>query len=154
MISSKHLVIFIHTPKCAGMTIINYFKLKWDDLKKEHLTMDEISELLEDDLSEYFKFTIIRNPWERMASLYSYLQQTKLQHIFKKLNKEYDTNTFEKFILKLPVLKEQYKPKTTFMSISEYIGDYKYDMIIDINELDSNLSNIFSKFGMEFKKNQ
>ena len=153
MISSKHRVIFVHTPKCAGTTIINYFKSKWDDLENKHLTMDEIVDLLEDDLSEYFKFTIIRNPWERMASLYSYLQSPNSRRVFKELNEKYDTNTFEKFILKLPVLKEEYNPKTTFMSILEYIGDYEYDMVIDITELDSRLSEIFPKFGMEFRKN-
>lgn len=95
MIDHKHKVIFIHIPKNAGQSIESVFiellGLKWETraplllrpndkleigpprlahLKaKEYVKYNYISEEL---FNEYFKFTYVRNPWDRMISIYKY----------------------------------------------------------------------------------
>lgn len=150
MISSKHKIVFVHIPKCAGTTIIKSFQKQWDSDIDDHQTMDELSLYLNEN-EDYFKFVVIRNPWERIASLYSYFEIQKSKRVFKDLKDKYQTDTFEKFVLKLPILKQLYKPKTTFMSMSEYIGNHNYNMIIDTSELDSKMFDIYTKFNKELR---
>ncbi|MAH47170.1 hypothetical protein CMI37_15185, partial [Candidatus Pacearchaeota archaeon] len=62
-------ILFIHIPKCAGVSIEGFFD--WKGLRHETLQTyaDSYSE---DFLESCFKFTVIRNPWDRMVSWYFY----------------------------------------------------------------------------------
>lgn len=59
-------VIFVHIPKTGGTSI--RMSLKGMHLLKQHRTMDEVPEWC--DIDDYFKFTFVRNPWDRILSLY------------------------------------------------------------------------------------
>ena len=101
MISHKHRVIFIHIPKCGGTSVETIFL---DDLKisfleraslvmfpnsnpkigpkrLSHLTANEmidnhfISKKLFD---EYFKFSVVRDPYNRAFSCYNHLRYNYL----------------------------------------------------------------------------
>lgn len=69
MINHEHKFIFIHIPKTAG-TLIG--KLLLNDAssynKKTHATHCE--EFFMPIYKNYFKFSIVRNPWARLVSLY------------------------------------------------------------------------------------
>lgn len=98
MISHTHKCIFIHIPKCAGSSINNYL-LKGEELnwkkpnydilygwcpkRKIHLQHATSKQLLETGLidkktwDEYFKFTIVRNPWDRSYSDYKWIMEDR-----------------------------------------------------------------------------
>ena len=77
MINNKHNFIFIHIPKTAGTSIESVFgkcRAKHKTIKK---TLRDIPQGKTHE--DYFKFTFIRNPWDRIVSLYEYLKREAIQ---------------------------------------------------------------------------
>jgi len=97
MICKNYKVIFIHIPKTGGMSITNIFRkdpkssfngMKFGIREKDgtirkdgilmgpHGTIKDHKRLMDKDIfDEYFKFSVIRNPWDRFASIYKYFIQ-------------------------------------------------------------------------------
>ena len=148
MVSHKHRCIFIHIPKTAGMSIENSF-LKSLGLKfyrgqcpslllvynqdksigppsLAHLTPFQYvdhSYLSKELFESYFKFSFVRNPWERIVSIYKYFKYHKMM-------------TFEDFLKVIfPYLwKERYdfvRPQVDFLydrngnQIVDFIGRFE-----------------------------
>lgn len=101
IISHKHKFIFVHLGRTGGrsLTVALARHCGEDDIitrvediernsagYRRHLSAREIRKKIgEDRFSEYFKFTIERNPWEKMLSRYrSYLRQARYRG-YKKL---------------------------------------------------------------------
>jgi len=64
--------IFVHIPKCAGVSVN---RTLFGNLAGGHTTLDTYSNIFEPKhLGEYFKFTIVRNPWDRLVSAYFFLK--------------------------------------------------------------------------------
>lgn len=70
MISHDHKLIFIHIPKCAGRSIAETFKTRPD-----HFTANYYASEYEKRWADYDVFTIVRNPYDRLVSIYNYVQQ-------------------------------------------------------------------------------
>lgn len=88
MISHKHKWIFVHLVKCGGTSIENIFWKTGGDLicKKEyvdttkhvkHVTARQYSTTTY--WSDYFTFTFVRNPWDKMVSFYEYFKKIRKQ---------------------------------------------------------------------------
>tara|TARA_B100000902_G_scaffold396316_1_gene456997 strand:+ start:781 stop:1473 length:693 start_codon:yes stop_codon:yes gene_type:complete len=108
IISHSHKFIFIKIPKTAGTSIVNYLEpylnQEFRDLDLgDHEAMRDtcntdydiykpgiISILKENnlnqhfDLSDYFKFAFVRNPWDVRLSRYFYLRNTEIAYNTKK----------------------------------------------------------------------
>ena len=75
MISHKHKCIFIHIPRTAGTSFevaINSEPYNYSDFKFKHLTASYAKILYKEYWDDYFKFSIVRNPWSRMVSMCKY----------------------------------------------------------------------------------
>ena len=78
MISHKHKFIFIHIPKCGGTSIESLFGgsvCGWDgdnNLWKQHCSLNQIKSIYKIDIDKYYKFTFVRNPWDRAVSDYKW----------------------------------------------------------------------------------
>ena len=84
MISHQRKFIFVHIPKTGGTRIekalrddtCSACRDQWDVAKVahaplNHLTLDEISEhgfATQEEFDSYFKFSFVRNPWDRAIS--------------------------------------------------------------------------------------
>jgi hypothetical protein len=74
MISHSHRCIFVKVPKTAGTSVA--VALGCEHVHRPHRNIVEIREVLESDVrlarctDEYFKFGFVRNPWDRVVSLY------------------------------------------------------------------------------------
>jgi len=72
MINHEYKCIFIHIPRCGGTSIEAMFNIDmwaYDKGKTKHLIASTAKELYKDYWNSYFKFSIVRNPWDRMVSM-------------------------------------------------------------------------------------
>ena len=72
MVSHKHKFVFLHIPKCAGTSIGEKLNSHFDELWTYSGFKIHHDDLTEDILKNYFVFTIVRNPWDRLYSQYKY----------------------------------------------------------------------------------
>lgn len=94
MISHKYKCIFVHIPKCGGSSIESVlwpgerteadlwmgFTSKYGNQYQsgglQHLFATNIVKAVGEDIYEsYYKFSFIRNPWDRAVSQYSYMTE-------------------------------------------------------------------------------
>jgi len=91
-LSDSKKFLFIHIPKAAGTSIrqvlepcgvtdyLSYSKgiEKYIMARKKfppHLTYVAAADLLTVDLNRFYKFTFVRNPWDRFVSMYEYYRK-------------------------------------------------------------------------------
>ena len=79
--SHKYKLVFFHIPKCAGVSVRRAIGI---DRKSHNFPFKNVSTALAIDVraqtddeiyNDYHKFSIIRNPYERMVSLYNFRKQ-------------------------------------------------------------------------------
>ena len=71
----KHHCIFVHIPKCAGMSVTRSL-FGENSGGAGHLTMtDYLGIFSAQDMENYFKFSIVRNPWSRLVSAYTFMKK-------------------------------------------------------------------------------
>lgn len=74
MVSDSYKVVFVHINKTAGTSIGSAL-----GLKRHHRTASMIRDIVSDEIwNSYFKFAFVRNPWDRMVSMYEYRVRAKL----------------------------------------------------------------------------
>ena len=69
----KHQCIFIHIPKAAGTSIRS--NLGALSKTRDHFGYDVYQAYNPIRFECYFKFSFVRNPWDRLVSVYEYLRQ-------------------------------------------------------------------------------
>jgi hypothetical protein len=67
MIDHSHRFIFVHIPKTAGNSVNRVFGVSWQNHKDLARYAREC-----ETFDTFFKFAIVRNPWDRMLSDYNY----------------------------------------------------------------------------------
>jgi chondroitin 4-sulfotransferase 11 len=96
MISHKHRCIFVHIPKCGGSSIedviwpgprteadlwkgrISEYHNKYQTEGLQHLQARHIrQEVGASTFDSYFKFAIVRNPWDKAISQYLFLKRQR-----------------------------------------------------------------------------
>ncbi|HEX6901226.1 MAG TPA: sulfotransferase family 2 domain-containing protein [Thermoanaerobaculia bacterium] len=77
MISHEYRSIFVHQRKCAGSSIMRTFNvafgtLEWDFMKEGVLSPEHATAP-----AGYFRFAVVRNPWDRFVSGWKYCASTR-----------------------------------------------------------------------------
>ncbi len=91
MIIDEYKSIFIHIPKNAGTSIETYFANESVRIQPDkHADIYEVKKRFKNSYSNYRKFTIIRNPYDKMVSWYFYLKRN--------LGENYDIIDFNEWI--------------------------------------------------------
>ncbi len=135
--------IFIHIPKTAGISLS---KTLFGNLGPGHISIKKYQIIYsKEEFLNYFKFTFVRNPWERVFSAYSFLKNGGMNEIDEKwaaINlKAFDN--FEEFI-KIGLFKRNirrhlhFKPQYKFL-----LTPYNKKILVDFIGFFENIENDF-----------
>lgn len=173
MICHKKKIIFIHIPKCAGSSVKNFYfgghSLKWNvpnydvlygwcpkrKIHMQHATTKQLLEtnlISEEDWNDYFKFTIVRNPWDRAYSDYMWIMKnSKIQGSFK--NYIQKSGSFREILSNQNTMMyrgDHLIPQTDFFSFE---GISKLDFVCRFETLMADLEVIKHKLGVDERMN-
>lgn len=120
MISREYRFIFVHIPKTGGNSVsralLPYTESRLEEAESpagwgsgenfwtvdpvfgrdKHFTVDDYANVM--DLRGYRLFTTVRNPWDRLVSLYFFRKQTKLLDWQSVGPEEFDKAEFLRFL--------------------------------------------------------
>ena len=162
MISYKHKCIFIHITKCGGTTVDTFFRGKFFGHGKAiqyktgdanyyksligsgPITQYNNSAKVYDD---FFKFTFVRNPWDRIVSLYSYHKQRNFDYY------DFDSISFRNYVKKYLFTQKTQTPLNVNPCM-DWITDENGNLIIDFIGRFENLQKDFDKICKHIGMNQ
>lgn len=124
MICEKYKFVNIHIKKCGGRSLAALFT----DLEDFHSTFIDYYRVLQDNIQDYFLWTTVRNPWDRLVSLYAY--QRDETGLF--------VGTFEEFVKEI-----YFKTNLRFYPENER---YPYEALPQLDYLKDGLDNIAVDF--------
>jgi hypothetical protein len=115
-----HRCIFVHIPKTGGVSVS---KSLFGNLAGGHMTLEKYKMIFsESEFDSYFKFTFVRNPWDRLVSAYTFLKSGGMgegDKIWAEDNLR-DYGTFDDFV-KNWLNNENIYCKNHFVPQSDYI---------------------------------
>lgn len=167
MICHEYRCVFVHIPKCGGQSIehlfLNALGLTWKNRSEllllenkepelgpprlAHLrAMDYVNYqyLTPEKYKNYYKFSIVRNPWDRMVSFYKYLSFFPHLGYFRSIGfKTFVMSEFPK------IIKQHYwfvRPQHEF--IFDDNGDSVIDFIGNLETLQTSVNHVCEHIGL------
>ncbi len=137
--------IFVHIPKCAGVSVNQAL---YGSLAGGHLTIqDYIIAFGPIKFRSFYKFTIVRNPWDRLVSAFHFLKGGGFSEIDQKwFNKNIGSEIdFEEFVLtKLnkPEVLNWYHFRPQYKYISDFNGTPIVDFIGKLENINQDFKTI------------
>ena len=136
MIIDEHKAIFIHIPKNAGSSIETLFANNSFRIQpSKHADIYEIKRKFKNSYNSYKKFTIIRNPYDKMVSWYFYLKRN--------LGERYEVLEFNEWIKDPSKFWHIDDPISYLKPQHEWIDDTV--VLIKYENLDKELNQFFNK---------
>ena len=143
-----HKCIFTHIPKSAGTSIHNVLRGKDMQGWSDHKTL---SQNISASTKDYFKFTYVRNPWDRFVSSYFYFKNYgrdgKGDVRMGKIVNRY--STFTKFVLDFHNIPESYWVYPHFKSQLTWIDFLPIDFIGQYELLQPHFDHVCDNIGIE-----
>ncbi|MDA0349736.1 MAG: sulfotransferase family 2 domain-containing protein [Verrucomicrobia bacterium] len=149
----QHQCILVHIPKTAGVSVCQSL---FGNLAGSHKTLIEYQKIFsKTDFNRYFKFTFVRNPWDRLFSAYNFLKNGGMNQSDKRWAEKHiapyeSFDTFVKNGLQRPGIRKwiHFKPQSDFLYIPRdpklhmnffgYFENLQNDFRYVVNKLDLN----------------
>ena len=146
--TNRYKCIFIHIPKTAGTSILSI--LGEGTINRDHAIYNIYRKADKQKFNKYYKFTFVRNPWDRVVSTYEYLIQggNKFEDKYfeELLKSKYDT--FEKFVMEYlnkDIIHEHDIFRPQYLYIYDHKGICQVDFIGKYEELNQSFKVISEK---------
>ena len=146
MISHKLKTIIIHIPKTGGSSIETSLGMKGI----QHLNGVVAKESYSDVWDDYLKFTFVRNPWDRLVSIYHYYKfgsESENQHLKKTI-----PNSFKEFVNSFYNKENQWYDiliKSQKSWITDDDGELLVDYIARFEDYNTEVKTIGNKVGIQ-----
>lgn len=155
IISHKYKFVYFYIPKVASTSLKKCFaKILFDkdvSVRVHTFWFDEVIDIQTGDYEDYFKFTFVRNPWDRIVSCYSdkilHTPVTNYKYkkgIFRRYVRLYKTlfysgMSFNEFTRKVSMIPDE-KADRHFRSQHTYINDKNGQTLVNFIGKFENLS--------------
>lgn len=149
--------IFVHIPKTAGISVC---KALFGNLAAGHTTIEQFKLIYKPStFNSYFKFTFVRNPWDRLHSSYHFLKKGGVRPQDLSFRDTYLTtiNSFEAFIMNW--LNEErlhsivhFRPQYSFLTLPENPNEILVDFLGRFENIENDFLTITQKLGMTKKQ--
>jgi hypothetical protein len=147
MFSISNKFIFFHPGRSGGTSIKSFLTSQVDDcIRCGHESLDEICDRIrgyDKDPNQFFKFTCVRNPWDRMVSVYLNTQKrygfndrhliNQIDHFRLHLYKTLEINTLG--------------PRQFFNLFPDY---RKFDLVIRLEYLKEDMAKLCHTLNIDF----
>ena len=147
-------MIFFHIPKTAGVSIIK--SIFGNVTLESHRRVWFYKNIFGDLYNDYYKFTVVRNPWDRLHSAYEFLKKGGLNDNDRRSYENYLSkyNDFEDFVIN-GLDKNIINKIVHFIPQYEFIcddsGDINLDYILRFENLDDDIKCLSSIIKEEIK---
>ena len=132
-------LIFIHPPRCGGTSIEKSFG--WENESEKHLSAYSIKKKIgEKRWNKSFKFAVIRNPFDRVVSMYH-------ARCYRRFRKGIEFETLEQFLSFIPRI-----PTEEGIQCGDFINE-DVDFVIRHENRNSDLERLDKEFGIKIDKN-
>jgi len=164
MISDEHKCIFVHIPRCGGTSIecviwpgerredelwmgfVDEFHNKYQTGGLQHLLAKQIRRRLgERRFDEYFKFAVVRNPFDRLVSQYSYIRFRPDLRTFLGMEEDAPFASYLELIRRKHHV--QWEPQVSFICDDD--GSLLVDCVARFEALAEDMANVFNRLGLE-----
>jgi hypothetical protein len=147
----EHRCIYVHIPKCAGNAIE---KSLFGEVFGGHLTAWHYRMIFRpNEFRTFFKFAIVRNPWDRLVSAFHFLKKGGLNPYDrwwaeKHLGQFPDFDSFVKHGLNLKNINSfvHFQPQASFVFLN---GELQVDYVGRLENLEHDFGHICQRLGME-----
>jgi len=135
---SKKRTVFIHIQKTGGSSVRKILKVQLGDLEELGFKHD-LARWHYESISEWdecFKFAFVRNPWDRLVSWYSMIEQNK-ELLNQTRNKLWEyvirqSNSFDEFVINCTQEVDDFDGKKSFLyNQLDYLTDIHGEMLVD-----------------------
>ena len=127
-------MIFVHIPKTGGWSMCNSLKeLKYLNWHGHNTAMETMNTIGEETFNDKFSFTIVRNPWDKIQSVYKFLKfGSDIQKIPTKLpeNKQFSKLKIKDFDMFIDILYENFKTSGEVLMNTEFLSDSSNKMVM------------------------
>jgi chondroitin 4-sulfotransferase 11 len=146
----SHRAIFIHIPKTAGVSLKRSLGILEGTGHADYQAFQMASPA---KCRAYFKFTLVRNPWDRLLSAYSFLDAGGIPKWDRYWRERLLTGVanFEQFVmerLETPLVQEALHFRPQFSFLSDDTGRVMMDFVGHFETIDADFAYISARLGI------
>jgi hypothetical protein len=136
--------IFVHIPKAGGISIIKSLYGEQADGFGHPTHLRFLKLFGKKRFKTYYKFTFVRNPWDRLHSAYGFLKKGGINHLDKKFSDEImsEIKTFEEFVMQW-LTEERVNSWVHFLPQYTFVTNADGELVLDFVGRFENFANDF-----------